>query len=955
MFLGHPIVFMRHLILWADRHANKSTLHIVFTTVLVVPFLIQILLAVGVTGWLSLRSGQQSVNEVAAELRNEVAQRIHDELHHYLDTPHQLNQLNASAARAGEIDFDALDAFQQRLWRQAHSFSSLSSLGFGSVSGEYVSVSRALGSWQAIHKNANQALEFYDTNYRGEPTQLTFTGKPGYDPRDRDWYQQGKNAPTGRWSRIFTYSDVPEYLISAVRPVYNPDGVFQGVLMADLLLSDLSTFLQTLEVGTSGETFIIERSGLLVAASTPQLPFKVVEGTPTRLAANMSSSPLIRATAADLSDRFNGLSDLDSVENLSFRYNGQRQFVQVLPYQDNYGLDWLIVVTIPEADFMAQIEANRRITLVLCAIALAIATLVGLVTADWLVRPILRLSAAATAVAAGDWDKSLPLEREDEIGVLAAAFDRMVGQLQESLAALEEREAKLAEAQAIAHLGSWEYNSATRKLIWSQELYRIYGLDPNQSPPADWQSCTHIHAEDLPQLRQTIENAIAERQSFSLDHRIIRSDGELRYVHSKGQICTDRHSQELVVCGTVMDITERKKAEIERSILLEREKTAREAAEAANRIKDEFLAVLSHELRTPLNPILGWTNLLRERKLDPDQHDRALETIERNAKLQIQLIDDLLDVSRILQGKLVLNEQPVDLREVVRAAIDTLHLATATKKIAIATDFEAEGCWVKGDPNRLQQVMWNLLSNAIKFTPAGGGITIALACEGDCAQIQVRDSGKGIDPQFLPHIFEYFRQEDSTTTRNFGGLGLGLAIVRHLVELHGGWVKVESAGLGKGTSFTVSLPRVPHLNTKAKTDCEVKSLRLQDVKILAVDDDPDNLELLAFALNEMYGANVTAVKSARASLEAIAQSSFDLLIADIGMPEMDGYDLIAELRQKPKTQGGSLPAIALTAYASDRDHQAVMAAGFDLHASKPFDIEYLADAIADLLARDRAS
>ncbi|HEY9803996.1 MAG TPA: PAS domain-containing protein [Leptolyngbyaceae cyanobacterium] len=395
---------------------------------------------------------------------------------------------------------------------------------------------------------------------------------------------------------------------------------------------------------------------------------------------------------------------------------------------------------------------------------------------------------------------------------------------------------------------------------------------------------------------------------------------------------------------------------IARSQLYEAEKNARAVAESTNRIKDEFLAVLSHELRTPLNPIMGWAKLLRTRKYKEETIQQALETIERNAKLQTQLIDDLLDVSRILRGKLSLNISVVDLRTTVKAGLETVRLAAEAKSIEVHTKLGDEPVPVMGDGDRLQQVIWNLVSNAVKFTPPEGRVEVRLEQVGRDAQIQVKDNGKGITPEFLPHVFEYFRQADAKTTRVFGGLGLGLAIVRHLVELHGGTVQAESEGEDKGATFTVRLP----LHKSAEysvVDAEsvVEELENQEtllagVQILLVDDQADVREFFSFAL-EQCGATVTTAASAMEALEALARAKPDVLLSDIGMPQIDGYMLLRQIRKWSPEQGGNIPAIALTAYAGEIDQNQALAAGFHKHIPKPADPVQLAQAIAQLLGK----
>jgi len=398
---------------------------------------------------------------------------------------------------------------------------------------------------------------------------------------------------------------------------------------------------------------------------------------------------------------------------------------------------------------------------------------------------------------------------------------------------------------------------------------------------------------------------------------------------------------------SLRDITQSKQVEQERMQLLRK-------AEAANRIKDEFLAVVSHELRTPLNPILGWSKLLRTHKLTPAKSEMALETIERNAALQAQLIDDLLDVSRILRGKLELNASPVDLADPIAAAIETVHLAATAKSIEIKTLLEEDRGLVSGDANRLQQIIWNLLSNAIKFTPPRGRVEVRLKSLEAEVQLQVSDTGKGISSEFLPHIFEYFRQEDSTTTRNVGGLGLGLAIVRYLVELHGGTIEVESPGEGQGTNFTIKLPLIssPVNSSPGLTNSTLQQTNenpdFSNLKVFVVEDEANSRDLLTFILEECR-AKVWAFSSALEALNSFAETKPDLLVSDIAMPEMDGYMLIRQIRSLPTEQGGRIPAIALTAYARESDRQQALASGFTLYFPKPIEPTELVKAIKSLL------
>ncbi|HEY9430879.1 MAG TPA: PAS domain S-box protein, partial [Blastocatellia bacterium] len=391
---------------------------------------------------------------------------------------------------------------------------------------------------------------------------------------------------------------------------------------------------------------------------------------------------------------------------------------------------------------------------------------------------------------------------------------------------------------------------------------------------------------------------------------------------------------------TSRDITWRKRAEEEREQLLASERDSRSEAEEANRLKDEFLATISHELRSPLNAILGWARLLREPDMRWDQMERALETIERNAQAQARLIEDLLDVSRIVSGKLSIQMRPVTLNSTVQGAVADLRLAAETKGIDLRLT-EDEEIKLIGDADRLQQVVWNLLSNAIKFTPEGGRVEVGLKRVGERAELWVRDTGRGISPEFLPHVFDRFRQATRADARSRAGLGLGLAIVRHIVEAHGGNVTAESAGVGLGATFVCILPLVgveqevvPAIERQL-AQLKVKATSsLRGIKVLVVDDDEDAREMLEAALNS-YGAEVITAAGALKALDTLASEKIDVLVSDINMPEVDGYELIRRVRAMKPEQGGRIPAVALTAYARAEDRMRALKSGYQTHMPKP--------------------
>lgn len=428
------------------------------------------------------------------------------------------------------------------------------------------------------------------------------------------------------------------------------------------------------------------------------------------------------------------------------------------------------------------------------------------------------------------------------------------------------------------------------------------------------------------------------------------------------------------VVGTVLvfrDISERKRMELERARLLETAQAAQKEAEQANRLKDEFLATASHELRTPLTAVVGWSRMLRTGKLNAENSARALESIERNATLQTKLIDDLLDVSRIITGKLTLDRRAIEMAHVVSDAVDTLRPAAEAKHIAIETSFDAEAEPVLGDASRLQQVVWNLLSNAVKFTPKNGRIEVALERVNSEVQVSVGDSGEGISGEFLPYVFDRFSQGDGKSTRSHTGLGLGLAIVRQLVELHGGTVKAYSDGPGRGATFKLRLPvlsinLVPGsksaLSDSALTGARVTdglsiecSPRLDGVRVLVVDDDFDTRQMLKAVLCECHADVITAASAAEAIRE-IEQRKPDVLVSDLGMPEQDGYELIKQVRKTESADNAArVPALALTAYAKAEDRVRALAGGYQVHLAKPVEPAEFVLVVANLAGRVQSS
>jgi PAS domain S-box-containing protein len=495
-------------------------------------------------------------------------------------------------------------------------------------------------------------------------------------------------------------------------------------------------------------------------------------------------------------------------------------------------------------------------------------------------------------------------------------------------------------------------------LFWyNDRWYEYTGTERDSQLGWGWES---VHDPNvLPRVVNKWKQALASGEPWEDTFPLRRHDGTFRWHLSRAQPLRDESGKISIWFGTNTDITEQREFAEEREQLLAAERAARSEAERVGRMKDEFLATLSHELRTPLSAMLGWSQLLQADQSEESLNE-GLSVIERNARAQSQLIEDLLDMSRIISGKIRLDVQHVDLASVINAAVDLLKPSADAKGVRLHRVLDSLVNPVMGDPNRLQQVVSNLLSNAIKFTPRGGNVEILLERVNSHVEVTVTDTGQGIAPEFLPHVFDRFRQADASTTRKFGGLGLGLSIVKQLVELHGGTVCAKSAGDGAGATFTVALPLAitkRHLEdrqhpTAPKFSVPTDDLRisLEGVTVLVVDDEPDARNLIERLLIERK-ARVLKADSAEQALKLVSTERPDILLSDIGMPQTDGYELIRSVRALPTVAGGKTRAVALTAFARSEDRTRAMMAGYQVHLSKPVEPRELIVTVASLVDR----
>ena len=499
-------------------------------------------------------------------------------------------------------------------------------------------------------------------------------------------------------------------------------------------------------------------------------------------------------------------------------------------------------------------------------------------------------------------------------------------------------EARLRFALDAAEMGTWDWDLATNTVVWSDNLERIHGLPPGTFDGTFASYEREIHPDDRQRVLASVQRALRDGVPHEVEYRLVAPDGTIRWCEGKGRV-EYQDNTPVSMSGVCMMITERKEADLARLA----------AAEDASRLKDEFLATLSHELRTPLNAILGWVQILVSGQLPPDRVRQAIDVIGRNARLQQQLIEDILDVSRIITGKLQIERIPVSVPALLETVVAGAAPAAGGRQIALEQRVDHGLPPIEGDPKRLHQILNNVLSNAIKFSPAGETITLECAARDRWLEISIRDRGVGIAPEFLPYVFDRFRQADSRATRSHGGLGLGLAIARHLVEEHGGDINAESDGPGRGTTVVIRLPVGFDGEALAGARPVIKhsaaDVNLHDLAVLVVDDQIDSREMLS-ALLEQRGARVIQCHDAASALRRLSTDRVDVVIADIAMPEVDGYELL----ERARATGHLMPAIAVTAFARPDDRDRAFAAGYTAYCAKPIDVGQLLTTLRGLVS-----
>ncbi|MFY7805748.1 MAG: ATP-binding protein, partial [Limnoraphis robusta] len=931
----------------------------------------------GLVGYLSYKNGQKAVEDLAHQLMDEIGDRVEQNFSNYLNTLEKVTRNNAEILKMGILPSDDLELLQRYFWQQIKIFDRANAIGIATERKDFLLIERPeFGT--VILRTYNQSTQGQQYNYQlneqGNPIQLIETHRydPHNDPPGNPWYSRTREAGKLIWihsvSAPLGYTK-PIVTLVNFKPFYDQKGNFSGVVTAAFHLSRIGDFLAQLAIGKTGEAFIINSEGFLIATSTGELPFnqnininKAESLNPQKrkkLAIN-SQSFLVRSATQALFENFPSLKHIDHRQQLKFKLDNKSYFLQVSRTQQDKNLDFLTVIVVPESDFMARIHANTKNTIILCIIALTVATLLGILTARWLTKPILKLNLAAKDIALGKWDKITEIKRTNELGELADSFNQMADQLQTSFAELKDSEHRLIQYLEALPVGVsvhdktgkvYYTNQASRKLLNIQspldaetkelsQAYQIYQAVTGKLYPT----------EALPVVRAlTGKTVYADDLEVQYRDQIIPLEVWATPIYNEqGNI--------IYTIAAFQDITQRKQAE---QLLADYNRTleiqvaqrtqelaeAKEKAEVANQAKSVFIANMSHELRTPLNAILGFSQIMSRSSELPLEHREDVKIINRSGEYLLTLINNILDFSKIEAGKITLNLTSFDLDRLLDEIEELFKLKSINKGLQLYLErADHVPQYIQTDEIKLREVLINLLSNAMKFTKVGG-VSVRVKSLStpetepltETLYFEVEDTGVGIAPEELNQLFEAFSQTKSGKQVQ-EGTGLGLAISQKFVQLMGGEINVKSlVGIGTVFSFNIQVNIVNPTEVETKTS-ERRIIALEPnqprYKLLIVDDNLINRQLLIKLLNPL-GFELQEATNGKEAIEIWQDWEPHLIFMDMRMPVMDGYEATKQIKTTIKGQATAI--IAITASVLKDDKNIILSAGCDDFVRKPFE------------------